>query len=123
MYEVCVQSGFGIIQTKKRDAYWLRRATRPSRRDATRHVCLPVLDPIVHRCFPPSLRRDALIVALINCATSVYAGFVIFCVLGFMAVEKGVAVSDVAAGGPGLAFIVYPEALSRMPVPQVGDVM
>ena len=26
-----------------------------------------------------------------------------------------VEVSDVASGGPGLAFVVYPEALSRMP--------
>ena len=63
--------------------------------------------------------RDALIVSIINCGTSIYAGFVIFCVLGFMAVEKGVSVGDVAAGGPGLAFVVYPEALSRMPVPQL----
>ncbi len=43
--------------------------------------------------------RDSLIVALINCGTSVYAGVVIFCVLGFMAQEKGVPVSKVAAGG------------------------
>ncbi len=42
--------------------------------------------------------RDALIVSLINCGTSIYAGFVIFCVLGFMAMEKGVSVSEVAAG-------------------------
>ncbi|XP_041367483.1 sodium- and chloride-dependent glycine transporter 1-like [Gigantopelta aegis] len=60
--------------------------------------------------------RDSLIVALINCATSIYSGFVIFSILGFMAKEKGVAVSDVAKGGPGLAFEVYPEAIARMPV-------
>ena len=43
--------------------------------------------------------RDSLIVALINCGTSIYSGFVIFSILGFMAKEKGVAVSDVAKGG------------------------
>jgi solute carrier family 6 amino acid transporter-like protein 5/7/9/14 len=63
--------------------------------------------------------RDSLIVSLINCGTSIYAGFVIFAVLGFMAMEKGVPVSEVAEGGPGLAFVVYPEAISRMPVPQL----
>ena len=36
-----------------------------------------------------------------------------------MALEKGVDVKDVAQGGPGLAFVVYPEALSRMPAPQL----
>ncbi|KAK2188075.1 hypothetical protein NP493_144g01024 [Ridgeia piscesae] len=69
--------------------------------------------------FDNNCLKDSLIVALINCATSIYAGFVIFCVLGFMAYEKGVSVAEVAAGGPGLAFVVYPEALSRMPVPQL----
>ena len=64
-----------------------------------------------------ALHRDSLIVALINCGTSIYAGFVIFSVLGFMAAEKGVPVEEVATGGPGLAFIVYPEAISRMPAP------
>ena len=63
--------------------------------------------------------RDALMVSLINCGTSIYAGFVIFCVLGFMAHEKGVSVRDVAQDGPGLAFVVYPEAISRMPAPQL----
>ena len=60
--------------------------------------------------------RDSVIVCLINCGTSVFAGLVIFSVLGFMASEKGVDVRHVADGGPGLAFVVYPEALSRMPI-------
>ena len=38
-------------------------------------------------------------VPLINCGTSIYAGFAIFSVLGFMAVQKGVEVEDVADEG------------------------
>ena len=43
--------------------------------------------------------RDSLLVPLINCGTSFYAGFVIFSVLGFMAEEKGVSVDEVAESG------------------------
>ncbi|CAH1778229.1 unnamed protein product, partial [Owenia fusiformis] len=39
-----------------------------------------------------------------------------FMVLGFMAQEQGVSVDEVAASGPGLAFIAYPKALAQMPV-------
>ncbi|BHF74122.1 hypothetical protein SprV_0401720600 [Sparganum proliferum] len=61
--------------------------------------------------------RDAILVACINCLTSIYAGFVVFATLGFMAVSKGVGVEDVAASGPGLVFVVYPEAINQLPVP------
>ncbi|KAK3607761.1 hypothetical protein CHS0354_040666 [Potamilus streckersoni] len=67
--------------------------------------------------------RDAFLVPIINCATSFYAGFVIFSSLGYMAHQKGVGVADVAAGGPGLAFIAYPEALRQMPVAPLWSVL
>ncbi|KAK3796644.1 hypothetical protein RRG08_010342 [Elysia crispata] len=66
--------------------------------------------------FTNNCHRDAIIVAVLNCSTSIFAGFVIFSILGFMANEKDEDVADVAKGGPGLAFEVYPEALSRMVV-------
>jgi solute carrier family 6 amino acid transporter-like protein 5/7/9/14 len=53
-----------------------------------------------------SLFRDSLIVPFINCGTSIFAGFVIFSVLGFMANEKGVSVGAVAAGGTWLKFVL-----------------
>ena len=59
--------------------------------------------------------RDAWMVPLINCGTSFLAGIVVFSILGYMANQKGVSVADVAEGGTGLAFVVYPEALARMP--------
>ena len=38
-------------------------------------------------------------IPFINCGTSLYAGFAIFSVLGFMAEQKGLPVEEVAASG------------------------
>ena len=43
--------------------------------------------------------RDAVIVTLINCGTSLFAGFVVFSILGFMAHDQHVDVKDVADDG------------------------
>ncbi|XP_078061911.1 creatine transporter-like [Mustelus asterias] len=63
--------------------------------------------------------KDAFILALVNSGTSFFAGFVVFSILGFMAQERGVDISEVAESGPGLAFIAYPKAVTLMPLPQV----
>ncbi|KAK7883194.1 hypothetical protein WMY93_029368 [Mugilogobius chulae] len=63
--------------------------------------------------------RDCMWLCLLNSSTSVVAGFVVFSVLGFMAKEQGVPISEVAESGPGLAFIAYPQALALMPLPQL----
>ncbi|XP_029372640.1 sodium- and chloride-dependent GABA transporter 2-like [Echeneis naucrates] len=66
--------------------------------------------------------KDCLWLCLLNSCTSVVAGFAVFSVLGFMAHEQGVPVSDVAESGPGLAFIAYPQAMAMMPAPQLWSV-
>ncbi|CAL1542901.1 unnamed protein product, partial [Lymnaea stagnalis] len=59
--------------------------------------------------------RDAILTSIINCATSFFSGFIIFMILGYMSHNTGQPIEDVATEGPGLVFIVYPEAISTLP--------
>ena len=64
--------------------------------------------------FNAQAHRDALLISFGNLATSIYAGIVVFGVVGFIAKQKGIDIPEVITVGPGLAFVVYPEAVSIM---------
>nr|WP_232618086.1 hypothetical protein [Thermosipho africanus] len=61
------------------------------------------------------IANNAIITALGNSATSYLAGIAVFSVLGYMATQLSVPVDKVVSGGIGLAFVVYPQAISLFP--------
>ncbi|CAH1777931.1 unnamed protein product [Owenia fusiformis] len=73
--------------------------------------------------FHNNVYRDAVIIAVINCATSVFAGFVVFSVLGHMAHRSNVEVKNVVDTGPGLAFVAYPEGVALMPIAPLWSIL
>ncbi|XP_074600851.1 sodium- and chloride-dependent creatine transporter 1-like [Brevipalpus obovatus] len=65
--------------------------------------------------FNNNFYHQMVFVAFMNSGTSIFAGFAIFSVLGYMAHQKGAPIETVAEKGPGLAFIAYPKGVSTMP--------
>ncbi|XP_028301979.1 sodium- and chloride-dependent GABA transporter 2-like [Gouania willdenowi] len=66
--------------------------------------------------------RDSFFLCILNSGTSFLSGFAIFSVLGYMSEKQGVDIAAVAESGPGLVFIVYPQAVTLLPWPQVWSV-
>jgi NSS family neurotransmitter:Na+ symporter len=60
------------------------------------------------------IANSAFITSFANCMISFMAGFAVFSVLGFLAVREGKPIAEVVSGGPGLAFVTYPTAVSKM---------
>uniref|UniRef100_A0A336L6B9 Transporter n=2 Tax=Culicoides sonorensis TaxID=179676 RepID=A0A336L6B9_CULSO len=73
--------------------------------------------------FTNNCYKDSLIVAVSNIATSFFAGLVIFSIIGFLAHELDVEVEKVVDQGAGLAFIVYPEVVTRLPISPVWSLL
>ena len=61
--------------------------------------------------------RDAVLISVCNSLTSIYAGFVVFSILGFLAFETNREVEAVVTEGIKMAFVAYPSAVLEMDVP------
>ncbi|WP_099160001.1 sodium-dependent transporter [Virgibacillus ndiopensis] len=61
------------------------------------------------------ITNNAFITGFANSSFELLCGIGVFAVLGFMATQQGVAVSDVVAGGVGLAFVVFPQIINQFP--------
>ncbi|KAK4288951.1 hypothetical protein Pmani_038053 [Petrolisthes manimaculis] len=67
--------------------------------------------------------QDAFVMPFVNSATSVFAGFVVFSVLGFLSQQMNMPLQDVVASGPALAFITYPQALAMLPMAPLWSIL
>lgn len=61
------------------------------------------------------ITKSVVWVAAGNFIVSIMSGFVVFGTLGYMALQQGVPVTEVVAGGPALAFVTFPMAISLLP--------
>ncbi|XP_077259913.1 sodium-dependent nutrient amino acid transporter 1-like [Temnothorax americanus] len=89
-------------------------------------VCAgPIINYSSYNNFEHRVDRDVMIVTTLDTFTSLMAGCTIFGILGNLAYEmKTKDISKVVRGGTGLAFISYPDALSRFTfVPQLFSVL
>lgn len=61
------------------------------------------------------IKKNAIISCLTNSGFEIFAGFAVFATLGFMSVQNGIPIAEVAKGGPGLAFVTYPQIINQLP--------
>lgn len=61
------------------------------------------------------INTNAWTVSFANCTTSFFAGFAVFSILGYLATSTNQPIDQVVKAGPGLAFVVYPTAIAKLP--------
>lgn len=73
---------------------------------------------IVYASYLPQkthIKSNAWITCISNSAFSIFAGFAVFATLGYMSFASGKPIGEVVRGGPGLAFVTYPETINMLP--------
>nr|XP_022311573.1 sodium-dependent proline transporter-like isoform X2 [Crassostrea virginica] len=83
----------------------------------------PLITMASYNKFHNNCYRDSIILTLVSEGTSIFGGFAIFTIVGYMAHQTGKPVDEVVQAGPGLAYLVYPEALSQLPFPNLWAVV
>ncbi|XP_020706589.1 sodium- and chloride-dependent GABA transporter ine isoform X1 [Athalia rosae] len=73
--------------------------------------------------FHNNILIDTVAVSLINALTSLLVGIFAFATIGNIALEQNMSVEAVLSDGPGLVFVVYPQALAKMPASQLWAVL
>ncbi|XP_059090206.1 sodium- and chloride-dependent GABA transporter 1-like [Tigriopus californicus] len=63
-----------------------------------------------HDCY-----KDAIITCIVNTATCLIAGVLVFSILGYMAHIQETTIDDVVNSGPGLVFLTYPDLVLNLP--------
>ncbi|XP_072308495.1 solute carrier family 6 member 11a [Eucyclogobius newberryi] len=83
-------------------------------------LCLGILTTLgSYNKYNNNCYKDSFYLCLLNSGTSFISGFAIFSILGYMSQKQGIDIASVADSGPGLVFIVYPQAVTLLPLPQV----
>ncbi|XP_078053532.1 solute carrier family 6 member inebriated isoform X1 [Augochlora pura] len=73
--------------------------------------------------FHNTILVDSVAVSLINAFSSLLVGIFSFATIGNIALEQNMSVEAVLTDGPGLVFVVYPQALAKMPASKLWAVL
>ncbi|XP_015586334.1 sodium- and chloride-dependent GABA transporter ine isoform X2 [Cephus cinctus] len=73
--------------------------------------------------FHNNILVDTVAVSLINAFSSLLVGIFAFATIGNISLEQNMTVEAVLSDGPGLVFVVYPQALAKMPASQLWAVL
>ena len=73
--------------------------------------------------FTQNTVRDTFIITISNALTAIFAGFVVFAYIGYLSVLTQQSVDEVISSGSGLAFIVFPFAVTKLAFPPFWSVL
>ncbi|CAG5131871.1 unnamed protein product, partial [Candidula unifasciata] len=74
--------------------------------------------------FNHNFYREVIIVPVVNFVTSIFAGFFVFCTLGIVYEKTDVCIEElINLGSDFFAFVIFPEAVSLLRIPQAWALM